>query len=228
MVDIGKRISDIRLRTGKNTVPRDFGFPCFPLYCYYPTDVPYVSQDSINIRRMIWNFKYDRNHISAAEHSRAVRFFVPKVVKTLSLILGDGLKDCVLMCIPAKTVQGNELRWKDFSHAVCEESRMEDGYGYVSILSEGTQKHLHIGRGRDVVLSFDRDAIEGKYIVVCDDICSYGKTMKTFYRRLLENGAKDCLGITLGITTHNTQMMEPICMYKNRIDSTLNSRATIL
>ncbi|MBO7444845.1 MAG: hypothetical protein J6T86_00335 [Bacteroidales bacterium] len=162
---------------------------------------------------MIWNLKYDRNHITAAEHSRAVSFFVPKVVETLSLILGSGLKDYVLMCIPAKIVQGNELRWKDFSRIVCEESGMKDGYGYVSILSEGTQKHLHLGRGRDVELSFDRDAIDGKYIVVCDDICSYGKTMKTFCRRLLENGARDCIGIMLGITTHTLQRIEPIKLY---------------
>ena len=196
-------------------MPRDFGFPCFPLYCYYPTDVPYLSQESVNIRRMIWNLKYDRNHITAAEHLRAVNFFVPKVVETLSLILGDGLKDCVLMCIPAKTVHGNELRWKDFSRAVCKESGMENGYGYVSILSEGTQKHLHLGRGKDVELSFDREEIAGKYIVICDDICSYGKTMKTFYRKLLENGARDCVGITLGITTHCLQRVEPICIYKS-------------
>lgn len=45
-------------------------------------------------------------------------------------------------------------------------SSMENGYGYVSILSEGTQKHLHLGRGRDVVLSFDRESIDGKYIVI--------------------------------------------------------------
>lgn len=96
---------------------------------------------------------------------------------------------------------------------------MENDYGYVSILSEGTQKHLHIGRGRDVELSFDRDAIERKYIVVCDDICSYGKTMKTFYRRLLKNGAKDCIGITLGITTHGLQREEPMNLYRNSLSN---------
>ena len=216
-MDIELIIHELRLRIGRNTIPRDYGFPCFPIYCYYPSKALNIPQHSELIRKRIWDFKIDRAYITRQMHQISVEFFVPKVVEILYMVFGDCIREFVFMCVPAKTICGNELRWRDFSNAVCEECGMVNGFNYVSIAQEGTQKHNNLGSGKDAKLIFNEEAIKGKYVVICDDICSYGKTLKTFYKKLMNVGAKDCVGITLGVTTHSLQETEPMEIY-NRFE----------
>lgn len=108
--------------------------------------------------------------------------------------------NAVLVPIPASTRQTNIWRYSSFC---CELSRalsITDGFRTSWINYDREEMRGTVGEDKLKNLSFNKKYIDGKDVILVDDVCTTGGSMKQMGRKMLELGATSVMGMCLGKT----------------------------
>lgn len=164
---------------------------------YYPVRIKNVGLEQEIARKIVWDFKDGRAYEEVAQ----------MVAKRLKELFGDKVKSIVFSCVPASSVEKNEIRYKDFSAQVCNLSGAINGYQHISITEERLTVHEHRKdkekTGSKVkVIDFDAEFFKGKDVLCFDDILTTGSSWATFGSQLEQLGANIVGGFFLGKTTY--------------------------
>lgn len=186
-----------------------FEIKIFSLYYYYPTTCEFDVEDKDwDIRYLIWNFKNNPEKTISVEHDKAMKEVITKVSRVITYFFKDQVKNITLVCIPASTIQVNELRYREFSSILCEKTGMDNAFDHVKIITEKRPKHL--GFSDIAKYEFDKDYFSGRCVLLFDDVITKGKSMLRMYGHMKVLGAQVVGGITIGKTTHTYQKQHPI------------------
>lgn len=140
--------------------------------------------------RRILDFKDGRTY--------AKRWAAEEVARALSMA---DLKGVVVVCVPASCQHTYVRRFKKFSKMLCAFCGAADGFNCIEVI--GHRKKAHHGAQRDeslvenVVIS---SSLQGRRVLLIDDIYTTGTTSDAFARRLSEVGADVRCAVFLGKT----------------------------
>jgi len=110
-------------------------------------------------------------------------------------------KEFWLCCIPASKVQRSHTRLRQFCQRIATSSQINNGYDMVQPNKDRLEVHIGASRDYSQILScIDFKQIEGKYILLCDDVATTGKTFRLVGNHLMRLGAKKVFGIMLAKT----------------------------
>lgn len=179
-----------------------YGIKHHYIFDYLKTTAPRSASDSEwDIRHLIWAFKNDPNKQDRDySYSEALDIIVPRYERVLRETFGNLLSKLTFVCLPASTAQKNRLRWSEFSQRICSELNMSNAFSHISIIQDAVPKHL--GGDGNPELSFDETYFKDRYVIICDDIKTSGKSLATFQLRLNRMGAKVICAFTIGQTVH--------------------------
>lgn len=160
-----------------------------------------ASQSEWDIRHLIWALKNDPDKTDTQySYSTALDIVIPQYEKILQKTFSSLTSKLTLACLPASTSLKNKLRWYDFSKRICNDLNMTNAYDHIRIVSDAVPKHL--GGDGIAELSFDDYFFKGKYIVICDDIKTSGKSLSVFRTQLERLNATVICALTVGLTIH--------------------------
>lgn len=165
----------------------------FAFFEYLPMQCKHATQRDWQIRKMIWNFKDGKSYLNVAA------LIADKLQKTF----GEEVKNVVFACVPASSADKNELRYKDFSLAVCQFSGAINAYEHIRVVGERLAVHERFDSKsiKEVqVIEFDKDFFRGKKILVFDDILTKGFSYARFACQLEKLGGEVLGGFFLGKT----------------------------
>jgi len=194
--------------------PLHSSLKCFSMYYYYPTKCTWdVNEQEKSVRYLIWNFKANPNKPTnidtiTALHKAATRRIVDEMEKCLKTFFGEDVSKLTLLCIPASKKEVHQRRYEDFSAEICKRTGMTNGYPYVTILKDGEPKHT--GGNKMPQIKIDKDFIKDKYILLFDDIITFGDNMELFRIGLKGGGAEVIAGFSIGETKHERHPYNPI------------------
>lgn len=199
------------LRSNMSPCPIIHDLPCFSMYYYYPTTCDWqANKQEWDVRKKIWNFKYDPAKTSELEHKAALESVLRDSEKVLRHFFGSYTSKLTLVCIPASTKQINILRYEEFSNRLCATLNMINGYSFIKIEEDVTPKHLG-GNGKRR-LSLYRPFYKNKNILLFDDVVTSGRSIRNFKHQLELYGANVIGALTIGKTKHERAGKDPIYM----------------
>ena len=172
----------------------------FPMWVYYPVSSNViVDERDWNIRRLIWNFKGEPGKITKEEHEKALSEVIECVTRSIGCTFGfDTNKEITLCCVPSSTHDSYVVRFKQFSQSVSENLNMINGFDLINYIEDSTPKHLG-GSGKPKY-EIKENNLEGRLIILFDDIYTTGRCMATLCSKLAKHGARVIGGLTIGIT----------------------------
>ena len=142
---------------------------CFSMFNYYPTDQKYniyANAEDWKVRYLIWNFKAQPPTETPIEtimwrHRDALTTLSPIIADCLSKYFGNDTQFLTLVCVPSSKEIINKRRFEDFSETICNLLNMNNGFAYVTFISDGEASHF----GGDVQAQYvvDKDYFKGKY-----------------------------------------------------------------
>ncbi len=167
--------------------------PQYNAYKYIPTHKT-ASRFDWSIRRFIWSFKKGEDKAVNRAVKVATKMLQEKFTRT---------DDVVLVCIPSSSASVNQMRYEQFSKAVCDATGMLNGYEHIKVEGEklaiheyGMRKELHDTH----VVSFDKEWFNGKQVIIFDDIITRGYNFAVMADRLERFGAEVWGGCFIGRT----------------------------
>lgn len=166
----------------------------YALYQYIPfSQLRRASFEERDLCRQILGFKDGRNVYS--------RWAARQIASALSLM---DLTDVVIVCVPASTPSANVRRWKRFSQLLCKQTGAEDGFSRIRV--SGCRKRAHVTGEYELATNIkhyvhiDGDYLQGRKVVVIDDIWSTGRSSAAFIGALEGVGARVILAVFLAKT----------------------------
>lgn len=177
------------------------------LLYYYPTTCDFeATEQEWQNRRTVWNFKNNKDSITASKHQDALHRVILQIRRKLFTVSeARRLPFLTLVCLPASTKAKNEARYKEFSDRLCAETGMENGYGHIHYQKDGMSKNdpqNSTGKSILPIITFDDEWFSGRYVLLFDDVVTKGDTMLR-YKRLMERmGAIVVGGMCVGKTKH--------------------------
>lgn len=205
-----------------------FGLPYFYSYNYYPTTANIECNPSEwEIRRLIWDFKYNPSKTSEKNHFEALLLVHSTISKILENTFFNLISNLTLVCIPASTRIINNLRYEKFSNDLCKSLGMINAFPYITIKTEKTPKHL--GGAGKIELEFDSEFFKDKNIILFDDVITTGNSMRFFKYKMENLGANVIAGLSIGKTQHERSKnpiyyLEDYLVEPERIRKVLSSR----
>lgn len=161
-------------------------------YCfnYYPPNKIKDEDPSYQPnRQMVWDFKLG-NYQTAQ-------------VLVVDFIRGHfsrrELSEMVLCVIPASTVEKNDRRYRRFCQEVSAQTGIENGFDYIRILYDRENSRHEKQPNTTQNLSFS-DRVNGKTVLLFDDIYTRGTSFTQCADHLMARGATTILGLFLGKT----------------------------
>lgn len=211
--EIRKRqeIQDLKSCVSSWPQPRWHTIKYNSLYNYYPVSCPFeATEDEWDVRNLIWNFKAKPHRVEPVsvtinKHQVSMRTVIPQFKNVLNDTFGNRLSSLMLVCVPASNRVITERRFKDFSDELCSQTGMQDGYSAYTITRDGISKNdpsNNTGRSIPCELEFNRSMLNGKYILLFDDVVTTGSTLEKFKNQLESAGAIVIGAITIGKTKH--------------------------
>lgn len=145
------------------------------------------------VRKMIWDFKDGKRSLKVAE----------LVAKKMREQFGAEVENVTFVCIPASSVEKNEIRYKTFAKEVARLTGCKNAYNAITI--EGGRLAIHETKSsktvQDVeVIKFDSSFFQGKKVLLFDDILTQGHSYARFACALEKLGAEVLGGYFLGKT----------------------------
>ena len=178
------------------------GVPFHYLFDYHPANVEYMDEYAVDEiqsnRQMLWNFKNNNEWANPNRHVRALYDAVLPLAEHIKNTWGKDATKLTLFCIPASTLEGQWLRYREFSRMLCVRTGMEDSFHHVQI-SEDKQP-AHLGGEKKINFKLDASYFYGKAILVFDDVLTTGKSLHTCKGLLEKEGAKVIAACFLGQT----------------------------
>lgn len=186
------------------------GVNCFSMYYYYPTTCSWDADEDVwDVRNMVWRFKFDPSKTSSFQHGQALSQVVRDATKTLKIFFGTNkLSRLTLVCICASSQEATERRYHDFSQKLCNNTGMDNGYDYVTVIKDAIPKHL--GGDGEPQVRIDSDFFNGRLVLLFDDVITTGKSMAEYANRLSRCGAIVIGGLSIGRTKHDYVEGNPI------------------
>ena len=167
-----------------------------PYYPYYKHKNS-ATADMWSDWKFIWNFKNDEG-TSYKAHQAALQRAIRLTESALRQAFHQRVHDLTFVCLPASSVSKNQRRFADFSRTVCQDLGMQNGFSHITITADATPKHKG-GTGQPQKW-YDSNFFQGKYVIIFDDVCTSGKSLKTEKAKLESMGAKVIGAITLAQT----------------------------
>ena len=173
----------------------DFAIPIYSIFPYVKRAFQsHLLQPEVDIAEKIYSFK--DGSVKASE------FFFEAITK-IAKELGFTGKP-YLFPIPSASKAKNEARYKYFREYLQEDENFSDGLGLY--VYEGLSQGKHKG-GSGVIMEklFLTPTIEGKEIILFDDVTTSGSSITIFSRCIERFGGKVIGAITLGKTTSSSE-----------------------
>ena len=169
-------------------------------YPYFPARFKNVGESNEMARQLVYAFKSGERYEEVAQMT----------AKQLKEEFGDRVSEIVFTCIPASSVEKNELRYKKFSERVCELSGAVNGYEHLKVIAD--KKSIHESRKKrskqtDIMQNIDIDGewFRNRSVVTMDDCLTSGKSWTALGSKLEEFGAEILAGYFLSKTTYKLQ-----------------------
>ena len=146
-----------------------------------------MSEDSLTLRQLIWDFKN-------GDRQRWARELIEKKIRETF----DDPSELTFVCIPASSDHKNEMRFKRFSKKLCEATGMINGFKHIHIFADRQPRHL----GGDPVENWqpDPEFFRGKKVILFDDIVKRGDSLRASASILEMAGASVVGYLSLGHT----------------------------
>lgn len=192
------------------TIKRFWNKHIVAFYPYVPARFKNVSEDIKQYRELVYSFKSGERYEEVAQLT----------AHKLKEEFGDKVTEIVFTCIPASSVEKNELRYKKFSERVCELSGAVNGYEHLKVIAD--KKSIHESRKKrskqtDIMQNIDIDGewFRNRSVVTMDDCLTSGKSWTALGSKLEEFGAEILAGYFLSKTTYKFQYDNEQFTFKN-------------
>lgn len=179
-------------------VPLSNGGECLCIHDYYPKSGygENVSPAQKAIRETVYSFK-DKFNSKSPTQIMSARTTISNAVCSVINKLYPGDQHNLWFCTAqASTPESAVKRFKYFCQMVSNASGVNDGFDLISVTGVKASASTGGGTRGDISnLSFDPALINGKRIILFDDIITSGKTMAAIRNALLRSGAVsvDCI-----------------------------------
>ena len=175
--------------------------PYFCLFDYVPLNrdgeqVP--DTETVRMRQMVWNFKYNAERVSPRKHVTALYDAVVPLAAKLNESFDEVAAKLTLFCIPASDEDSQWMRYREFSRMLCRLTDMTDSFRHVHISAEKVPSHL--GGEKKVNYTLDKEWFRDKVVVVFDDVLTTGESLGRCTEALREAGALVVAACFLGRT----------------------------
>ena len=152
-----------------------------------------ASFEDLEIAYKIHAFKDGRNY--------AKRWAANVVCEALSLI---DMSNTIFLCIPASCEHTHVRRFKKFSAMVCQKTHAENGYDYIHVIGKRSKAHIakthDFADNTDQFVLIDEEKLNGRNVVIFDDVTTSCKTADAFIERIQKTGANVKFAIFLART----------------------------
>ena len=158
-------------------------------------------------------FEYLPKRYVATPHQQQIRNIVyafkdgrlPKInselVKVIEQLLEGNRSEYALCCIPASTQNKTKIRFETLINNICSSLGIINGYDIISVKEDHEAQHLSGHTGTIVTkLNFDQSIINGKTIILIDDVITRGKSFSQVASQLKKFGASKIIGIFIAKT----------------------------
>ena len=170
----------------------DNGTPYYYLYDYFSEwQFPNIYGEILENRYAIWNFKSGVN----------TTFMANKMSSALINQFGENsLLSRTLCIIPASTFQKTSSRFREFCSEVSKNTGINNGFDMLSNKLDRESTHNTNIRNIDYSSYINFRDINGKNILLFDDVITSGKSFHNIRFSLLKEGARSVVGIFLAKT----------------------------
>lgn len=153
-----------------------------------------LSAEDWEKRDYIVNFKGNSELTTETDHQQALAKAISDITALITSTFGKAACELTLVCIPASSQANTKRRFEEFSQKVCENTGMSNAYPLffwkTSAPSEDGEKKEEC--------AIDTNAIEGKDILLFDDIIASGGSVCRFAEKMKAKGANVIAAIALG------------------------------
>lgn len=137
-------------------------------------------------RDYIVNFKGNSELTTEIDHQQALKKAILDITQLVKANFGEATQQLTLVCIPASTQANTSRRFEEFSQKVCQNTGMTNTYTLFTWNKAGD------------VCTIPYDALQGKDILLFDDIIASGGSVCRFSDKLTAKGANVIAAIALG------------------------------
>lgn len=169
------------------------GWPIYAYLPYYPKR--YSVPDTLdNCRQIVYDFKNGKTSRSIGQ---ILADFTNDIIKKRDPVQSDWW----LCIIPASAEWKTRKRFSSFCEAFCQGTGVCNGYDL--IYNEQDRDPNHTAEVKVSVLDYiGFGDVQGKSILLFDDVLTTGRSFRAIANRLMELGAERVVGIFLGLTCH--------------------------
>ena len=153
-----------------------------------------LSSEDWEKRDYIVNFKGNSELTTEIDHQQALAKAISDITTLIHETFGDAASQLTFVCIPASTQTNTKRRFQEFSEKVCKNTGMTNAY---PLISWTTLFNPEEGEEEDRY-TLDGDALNGKDILLFDDIIASGGSVCRFAEKLKAMGANVIAAIALG------------------------------
>lgn len=167
------------------------------IHDYYPLSYKNVSKDARQVRNSVYAFKDGEKHWLWA------KIFSLCISK---LTCFDAIKDnAVLVPIPASSQKQHGIRFSKFCRELAKRLNIADGFRTLWIEYDREKLKGTIGENKMENLTFNKKYIQGKHVLLIDDVITTGTSLIQIGNKLLELGAMSVRGVFMAKTIWNTE-----------------------
>lgn len=145
-----------------------------------------LSSEDWEKRDYIVNFKGNSELTTEIDHQQALSKAISDITALIKSCFGDAAQQFTFVCIPASTQANTARRFEQFSQQVCENTGMTNAYPLLTWNEEGEKYTL------------PTDALQGKDVLLFDDIIASGGSVCRFAEKLTTMGANVIAALALG------------------------------
>lgn len=145
-----------------------------------------LSSEDWEKRDYIVNFKGNSELTTEIDHQQALSKAISDITTLIKSYFGDAAQQFTFVCIPASTQANTARRFEQFSQQVCENTGMTNAYPLLTWNEEGEEYTL------------PTDALQGKDVLLFDDIIASGGSVCRFAEKLTTMGANVIAALALG------------------------------
>lgn len=163
----------------------------YPAYSAFGTYE--LSNEDWEKRDFIQNFKGNSELTTETDHQQAMSKAISLVSDYVIEHFGEEAKQLCFLCVPASLQSATKRRFEHFSDQVCQLTGMENLYPAISFTSE-------VDEDGDTVDTSHLDAhlLQGKRILIFDDIIASGGSLARFADKLSELQGEVVAALALG------------------------------
>ena len=144
-------------------------------------------------RDFIQNFKGNSELTTEIDHQQAVDKAIEQVSAYIKQTFGEESAHLTLVCIPASLAKHTQRRFERFSQEVCQATGMQNAYNAFSYTSTTDEDGDPVD-----TLHIDEAQLQGKQVLLFDDIIASGGSIVRFADQLQAMGAEVVAALALG------------------------------